>query len=61
MMMVGTSVKTTFTLNESRNEIRLGMRFESKSQLKKAITLRSVSQNREFRVVESRINTWAAK
>lgn len=47
--------------HESRNESRLGMRFDSKSQLKKAITLWSVAQNREFKVCESRINTWAAR
>ena len=46
---------------ESDNEIRLSMKFESKAQLKKAITLWSMRQNREFKVVESRINTWIAK
>lgn len=45
----------------SENQIRLRMRFESKAQLKKAITMWSLSQNREFKVVESRRNTWAAK
>ncbi|KAG6486407.1 hypothetical protein ZIOFF_054977 [Zingiber officinale] len=47
--------------SESKNQIRLGMLFESKSQLRKAVTLWSISQNREFKVVESRINTWVAK
>ena len=32
--------------NESKNEIRLGMQFESKPKLKKAITLWSVAQNK---------------
>ena len=47
--------------NESRNGISLGMRFERKSQLKISITLWYVAQNRELRVVESRINTWDNK
>ncbi|KAG6468100.1 hypothetical protein ZIOFF_072668 [Zingiber officinale] len=47
--------------SESKNQIRLGMLFDSKSQLRKAVTLWSISQNREFKVVESRINTWVAK
>ncbi|XP_042403335.1 uncharacterized protein LOC121992813 [Zingiber officinale] len=47
--------------SESKNQIRLGMLFDSKSQLRKVVTLWSISQNREFKVVERRINTWVAK
>ncbi|KAG6529700.1 hypothetical protein ZIOFF_011913 [Zingiber officinale] len=47
--------------SESKNQIRLGMLLDSKYQLRKAVTLWSIIQNREFKVVESRINTWVAK
>ena len=54
------NIRTHFW-NESRNGISLGMRFERKSQLKISITLWYVAQNRELRVVESRINTRGSK
>ncbi|GKC81140.1 hypothetical protein Tco_1136857, partial [Tanacetum coccineum] len=40
--------------SESEREIRLRMRFESKAQLKKALALWSLENNREFKVVESK-------
>ncbi|KAL4555227.1 hypothetical protein LXL04_037838 [Taraxacum kok-saghyz] len=46
--------------DESENKIRLGMQFESKVQVKKA-TLWSINQNREFKVYESKSNSWVAK
>ncbi|XP_071710014.1 uncharacterized protein [Rutidosis leptorrhynchoides] len=46
---------------DDEKNIRLGMRFESKLQMKNAVTLWSIAQNKEFKVVESRVNTWAAK
>ncbi|KAG6493877.1 hypothetical protein ZIOFF_048880 [Zingiber officinale] len=47
--------------SESKNQIRLGMLFDNKSQLRNAVTLCSISQNQEFKIVENRINTWVAK
>nr|KAJ0216107.1 hypothetical protein LSAT_V11C300133080 [Lactuca sativa] len=46
---------------ESENKIRLGMQFESKLQVKKAVTLWSINHNREFKVYESKSNLWVAK
>ncbi|KAL4575286.1 hypothetical protein LXL04_022128 [Taraxacum kok-saghyz] len=46
---------------ESENKIRLGMQFKSKVQVKKAVTLWSINQNREFKVYESKSNSWVAK
>nr|KAJ0187554.1 hypothetical protein LSAT_V11C900494220 [Lactuca sativa] len=46
---------------ESENKIRLGMQFESKVQVKKAVTLWSINYNREFKVYESKSNLWVAK
>lgn len=46
---------------ESDNKITLGMQFESKQQVKKAVTLWSIAQNREFKVYESKNNYWVAK
>ncbi|KAI3510380.1 hypothetical protein L1887_17323 [Cichorium endivia] len=46
---------------ESENKIRLGMQFESKLQVKKAVTLWSINQNREFKVYESKNSKWVAK
>ncbi|XP_071907847.1 uncharacterized protein [Coffea arabica] len=49
------------TFSEENNNIRLHMRFESKQQLSRAIRMWSITHNREFRVVESKRNTWVAK
>ncbi|CAI9295780.1 unnamed protein product [Lactuca saligna] len=46
---------------ETENKIRLGMQFESKQQVKNAVILWSISQNREFKVYESKHNKWVAK
>nr|KAJ0208323.1 hypothetical protein LSAT_V11C500281350 [Lactuca sativa] len=46
---------------ESENKIRLRMQFESKVQIKKAVTLWSINHNREFKVYESKSNLWVAK
>ncbi|GJV69293.1 uncharacterized protein Tco_1484802 [Tanacetum coccineum] len=40
--------------SETEREIRLRMRFECKAQLKKALALWSLENNREFKVVESK-------
>ncbi|XP_027151958.1 uncharacterized protein LOC113752015 [Coffea eugenioides] len=37
------------------------MRFESKQQLSGAVRMWSINHNREFRVIESKSNTWFAK
>lgn len=47
--------------NEDNRNIRLHMRFESKQQLVRAIRMWSINQNREFKVVESKRDTWVAK
>nr|XP_027069017.1 uncharacterized protein LOC113694296 [Coffea arabica] len=47
--------------SEEKNNIRMHMRFESKQQLSRAIRMWSINNNREFRVVESKSNTWVAK
>ncbi|KAI3757823.1 hypothetical protein L6452_05366 [Arctium lappa] len=47
--------------SESENKIMLGMQFESKARVKKAVTLWSIAQNREFKVYESKSNSWLAK
>ncbi|GKG46654.1 hypothetical protein Tco_0501500, partial [Tanacetum coccineum] len=47
--------------SETEREIRLRMRFECKAQLKKALALWSLENNREFKVVESKGNTWVTK
>ncbi|KAI3779089.1 hypothetical protein L2E82_08571 [Cichorium intybus] len=47
--------------NESENKIRLGMQFESREDVKKAVTLWSIAQNREFKVYESKSRLWVAK
>ncbi|KAI3665342.1 hypothetical protein L6452_43966 [Arctium lappa] len=47
--------------SESENKIRLGMQFESKAHVKKAVTLWSITQNREFKVYESKSSSWLAK
>ena len=45
---------------ETENKIRLGMQFESKVQVKRAVTLWSIYQNREFKVYESKRDSWVA-
>ncbi|PWA73742.1 MULE transposase domain-containing protein [Artemisia annua] len=47
--------------SESLNKIRVGMQFESNLQVKKAITLWSIAQHREFKVMESKSSMWTAK
>ncbi|XP_052621000.1 uncharacterized protein LOC128126883 [Lactuca sativa] len=47
--------------NESENKIRVGMLFENKDQVKKAVRLWSIKQNREFKVCESKSSFWIAK
>ena len=49
------------TFSEENNNIRLHMRFESKQQLSRAVRMWSINHNREFRVIESKSNTWFAK
>lgn len=49
------------TFNEENNNIRLHMRFESKQQLSRAVRIWSINHNREFKVIESKSNTWVAK
>ena len=46
---------------ESENKIRLGMQFESRLEVKKAVTLWSIAHSREFKVYESKHNKWVAK
>lgn len=47
--------------SESENKIRLGMQFESKAPVKKAVTLWSIAQNREFKVYQSKSSSWVTK
>ncbi|KAL3502784.1 hypothetical protein ACH5RR_037233 [Cinchona calisaya] len=47
--------------NKEKNDIQLHMYFESKEQVTKAVTMWSIAQQREFKVIESRKRTWAAK
>lgn len=47
--------------SEENMNICLHMRFVSKQQLVKAIRMWSIDQNREFRVVESKRDTWVVR
>ncbi|XP_071939459.1 uncharacterized protein [Coffea arabica] len=49
------------TFSEENNNIRLHMRFESKLQFSRVVRMLSINHNREFRVIESKSNTWFAK
>ncbi|GKB96905.1 MULE transposase domain-containing protein [Tanacetum coccineum] len=47
--------------SELENKIRLGMQFENKKQVKNAVTLWSIANNREYKVLESKSHKWVAQ
>ncbi|XP_027107591.1 uncharacterized protein [Coffea arabica] len=47
--------------NEHTMDLRLGMLFDSKKHVSRAVKLWSIKQNREYEVCESKQNTWFVK